>query len=102
MIERHWSGVVQPGQADAYVRHLEAETFPQLRALPGFLRARILRREVPDGTEFRVVSAWSALDAIRAFAGDDVEAAVVPDVVQRMMVRFDARAAHYASVDGEP
>ena len=98
MIERHWSGTAQPGSADAYVRHLEGETFPQLRTLAGFVRAQVLRREVAEGIEFRVVTTWESLDAIRAFAGDDLTAAVVPQAVQDLMVRFDSRAAHYEIV----
>ena len=27
MIERHWRGIVRPGRADDYVRHLEGDTF---------------------------------------------------------------------------
>ena len=38
-------------------------------------------------------------DAIRAFAGQDPEVAVVPAVVQAMMARHDRRAAHYEIVD---
>jgi len=102
MIERHWSGIVRAGRADDYVRHLEGETFPTLRALPGFVRGRILRRDVGEGTEFRIVTVWESLDAVRAFAGDEVELAVVPELVQRMMVRFDPRVTHYAAVGGEP
>ena len=55
-----------------------------------------------EGTEFRIVTVWESLDAVRAFAGDEVELAVVPELVQRMMVRFDPRVTHYAAVGGEP
>jgi hypothetical protein len=99
MIERHWSGLVQPGRAEAYVHHLEAETFPKLRTLDGFVRARVLRREILDGTEFRIVSVWTSLDAVRAFAGDDVTLAVVPPPAQALMVRFDPRVVHYEVVE---
>jgi heme-degrading monooxygenase HmoA len=102
MIERHWSGIVRSDRADDYVRHLERETFPTLRLIPGFVRSRTRRRDVAEGAEFRIVTVWDSLDAIRAFAGDDVEAAVLPEVVQEMMVRFDPRVAHYVPVDGQP
>jgi heme-degrading monooxygenase HmoA len=95
LISRHWKGVSRRDQAEAYVAHLRDETFPALRAIPGFVRASILRREVAAGTEFQVVTVWESLEAIRAFAGPDVEAAVVPEAVQRMMVAFEARASHY-------
>jgi heme-degrading monooxygenase HmoA len=99
VISRHWTGVARPGQAERYVSHLRTETLPQLSAIPGFVRAAILRREVDGGTEFRIVTEWESLAAIRAFAGRDPEVAVVPPVVQAMMVRYDARAVHYDLVN---
>ena len=95
MIARHWRGVAQPAAADAYVAHLRDETFPALTRRPGFLSASILRRDVPLGVEFLIVTNWESLDAIRGFAGEDVETAVVPALVQSMMVEFDRRARHY-------
>jgi len=95
MISRQWKGIARREDAERYVDHLKGDTFPKLASLPGFVRASILRREVPSGTEFQVVSVWESLQAIRAFSGADVEAAVVPPVAEAMMVEFDRRAAHY-------
>ncbi|HWC02489.1 MAG TPA: antibiotic biosynthesis monooxygenase [Methylomirabilota bacterium] len=102
MISRHWTGVARSGQVESYVNHLRTDTFPQLSAIPGFVRAAILRREVDGGTEFRIVTEWASLAAIRAFAGHDFELAVVPPVVQAMMDRYDARVAHYEIADVYP
>ena len=95
MIARHWRGIARATDAEAYVEHLRVETFPALAQLPGFLSASILRREVPLGVEFLIVTNWESLESISAFAGRDVETAVVPAVVQGMMVEFDTRARHY-------
>jgi heme-degrading monooxygenase HmoA len=95
MISRHWTAVAKPGQAEAYRRHLVNDTFPQLANIPGFLRASVLSRSVPGGTEFRVVTEWESLEAIRAFAGSSVEAAVVPPLVQELMARYDSVVVHY-------
>jgi heme-degrading monooxygenase HmoA len=95
MIARHWTGVAHPAYAAAYLEHLQSATFPAIRRLPGFVSASILRRTVPDGVEFLIATTWQSLDAIRAFAGDDTEAAVVPDNVQRMMIRYDHRVRHF-------
>jgi hypothetical protein len=38
---------------------------------------------------------WASLDAIRAFAGDDSELAVLPLEAERLPARFDERAVHY-------
>jgi heme-degrading monooxygenase HmoA len=95
MISRHWKGIAKPASADRYASHLKDETFPELASLPGFIRATILRREVPEGTEFQIVTLWDSLHSIEAFAGVDVEAAVVPPAVQAMMVDYDRRVVHY-------
>ena len=95
MISRHWRGLARRDAAAAYVEHLQTETFPAIRALPGYLGAHILQRDVPEGVEFLVVTEWQSLDAIRAFAGDDVETAVVPAKVQAMMVDYDRVVRHY-------
>ena len=95
MISRQWCGVARREHADAYVAHLRTETFPQLANLPGFVDASILRREVADGVEFLIVTRWESLRAIEQFAGADVTRAVVPGVVQDMMVRFDQIVRHY-------
>jgi heme-degrading monooxygenase HmoA len=99
MIARHWRGLVKRDRADAYVEHLQSDTLPQLVQLAGFLDAKVLRRNLPDGVEFLVVTIWDSLDAIRAFAGTDVESAVVPPKAREMMVEYDRKARHYEVVD---
>ena len=69
MISRHWKGIAKREQANDYIAHLKRDTFPKLASLEGFVQARILRRDVPSGTEFQVVSVWDSLQAIQAFAG---------------------------------
>ena len=102
MISRHWKGLCKRASADRYVEHLESETFPQLLTLPGFIRATILRRELAAGTEFQVVTLWQSLAAIEAFAGQDLETAVVPASARAMMISYDRRVAHYEVVHSFP
>jgi len=99
MISRHWRGLAKAEQADSYVEHLQADTFPAIRKMPGFVSASILRRSVADGVEFLIVTNWASLEAIRAFAGDQVETAVVPAVVQGMMLDYDRSVRHWEVVD---
>lgn len=99
MISRHWRGLAKTQHANAYVEHLRDETFPALQKLEGFISASILRRAVAEGVEFLIITNWTSLDAIRAFAGNDVETAVVPDAVQKMMVDFDRAARHFEVVE---
>jgi heme-degrading monooxygenase HmoA len=95
MISRHWRGLARPERTEEYERHLRDETFPALKRIPGFVGASILKRTLGKGVEFLVITRWTSLDAIRGFAGEDVEAAVVPPKVQSMMIEYDRRVAHY-------
>jgi hypothetical protein len=54
VISRHWRGVSKRERAEAYIAHLQAETFPLLMRIPGFVRASILKREVDRGTDMMV------------------------------------------------
>jgi heme-degrading monooxygenase HmoA len=99
MISRQWRGLARPECAEQYVTHLRSETFPHLQAIPGFVAASILRRELDHGTEFLVVTQWRSMDAIRQFAGSDPDVAVVPDAVRQMMLEYDRVVRHYAVVD---
>jgi heme-degrading monooxygenase HmoA len=95
MISRHWTGICRRDRADAYIHHLRSETLPLLTTIAGFVRASILKRDVERGTEFQIVTVWESLEAIKSFASEDAEAAVVPLVAQAMMVEFESRALHY-------
>ena len=99
MISRQWRGLARAERAADYETHLRAETFPALRGMDGFVDASILRRALPQGVEFLVVTRWRSLAAIAQFAGHDLEAAVVPETVQAMMLDYDARVRHYEVVN---
>ena len=99
MISRQWRGVARKSDANRHVAHLRTETFPQLAGIRGFIDASILRRDTTEGVEFLIVTRWESLEAIRKFAGENVERAVVPENVQAMMVRYDQTVAHYEAVE---
>ena len=65
------------------------------RKMSGFRGIDLLRRTVEDGVEFVTIMRFDSLDAVRAFAGEDYEVAVVPEAARKLLTRFDARSAHY-------
>jgi len=71
-----------------------------LRALDGYRGASLLRRDVDGETELIVITRWHSLDAVRAFAGADVEAAVVEDAAA-LLSRYDERVRHYDIVSDD-
>jgi heme-degrading monooxygenase HmoA len=100
VISRIWHGWTRTGNAAAYQELLLGEVLPGIgERVPGFLGATVLRRDAgADGVEFVTITRFESLDAVRAFAGDDWEVAVVPPEAQRLLDRFDARSAHYETV----
>ena len=98
MISRHWRGLAKSTLADEYVAHLRTETFPQLSTIPGFVNASVLRRTVPEGVEFLIVTNWDSIKAIEQFSGREPETAVVPERVQNMMIEYDDKVRHYERV----
>jgi heme-degrading monooxygenase HmoA len=98
MISRQWRGLAKAARAQAYIEHLRTETFPAIGKLPGFINASILRRAVPEGVEFLVITHWTSVEAIQGFAGADAETAVVPPTVHDMMIEYDRVVRHYEVV----
>ena len=95
MIARHWTGLVKKGREDEYITHLKNETFKRLNQIEGFVNASILKRQLTEATEFLIVTKWDSLEAIRKFAGEKYEDAVVPKIAQELMISYDLYAKHY-------
>jgi heme-degrading monooxygenase HmoA len=99
MVSRHWKGLAKPGEAENYIEHLRTDTFPKLSEIKGFISASILKRPAGQGTEFLIITVWESLEAIERFAGARADVAVVPDVVQAMMIEYDRYVVHYEVVE---
>jgi heme-degrading monooxygenase HmoA len=74
MIARRWTArAAGSAQADAYVAHFEGTVRPRLEGTNGFLGARLEGIQDRGETEIVIVTRWESMDAIRAFAGEDVD-----------------------------
>lgn len=99
MIARVWRGWTDPEHADSYESHLRPELLPGLSKVKGFAGSYLLRRIVGDEVEFMTVILWDSLENIRAVAGPDYEAAVIPEERKKYLKRFDDKAAHFEVVE---
>lgn len=97
MIGRIWYGWTAPENADAYEALLRSTIFPGIvaRRVAGFRRIELFRRPLGDEVEFVTIMWFDTRDAVKAFAGEDHETAVVPPAARALLKRFDARSAHY-------
>ena len=106
MIARIWTARTTRERAPAYAEHLRTHVFARLTEIEGYERAMLLQRpSAPPATgapgsevEVQVITFWRSLEAIRTFAGDDVEAAVVTDTAAALLTDFDRRAKHFEVV----
>lgn len=95
MIARVWSAHALPAQAPAYVDHLRTQVLPAVRQVDGYAGALLLEREDAEAVEIVVITWWRSRDAIRGFAGADLEGAVVADEAAALLTQFDRRVRHY-------
>ena len=82
--------------AKAYEAHFSTTVLPHLRHTDGFSGAYVLEREQEGEVALEVLTMWESLDAVRAFAGADIEAAVVEPEARAVLARFDSRVSHHA------
>ena len=94
MIARIWRGWAATATADNYQRHYETEVNENLSSVSGFRGARLLRREDGQEVMFTSITFFTSLDAVRGFAGDDYEVAVVEEAARRALSRWDERVSH--------
>lgn len=97
MISRIWHGYTYPENADIYENLLKSEIIVGIknRNIPGFREIQVFRRELGNEVEFVTVMWFDSLNAVRAFAGEDYEVAVVPKKARAVLSRFNERSQHY-------
>jgi heme-degrading monooxygenase HmoA len=95
MIARIWRGWTRAEDEAAYVDYLEASGAPASRETPGNRGFYILHRVVGKRAEFVTMSLWDSLEAVRGFAGDEVEQAVFFPEDDRFLVERELTVAHY-------
>jgi hypothetical protein len=93
---RTWSARADAEGAGNYSRYFTGTLLPELRKLPGFEGAYLLRRDLDgDGiVELTAHTLWGSPAAIRAFAGDDITMAIVEPEARAMLLDFDRTATH--------
>ena len=102
MIARVWSGVTKAEDADEYLGYLHETGLAEYARTPGHRRTITMRRIADGRAEFVLVTLWDSLDAVRAFAGADLERAVFYPEDDRFLVARDDRVTHYGVVDHQP
>jgi heme-degrading monooxygenase HmoA len=97
VIGRIWHGYTTFENADIYENLLRNEIFNGIRDrnISGFQEIQLFRRDLNNEVEFITIMWFDSIEAIKAFAGDDYEVAVVPPKARAVLLRFDERSQHY-------
>ena len=93
-ILRHWSARASETQLPAYLEHFSKNVLPELRRVPGYLGANVSVLHTASEAEIFVETTWRSLEAIRGFAGSDLEAAVVAPEAAALLTDFYRRVRH--------
>jgi heme-degrading monooxygenase HmoA len=72
VVARIWHGKTLTSKAAEYYDYLRTG-IKKIESIPGNLGVQVLRLNNGKITEFTVISYWESRDAIRAFAGNDIE-----------------------------
>jgi heme-degrading monooxygenase HmoA len=95
MIARVWKGYATPENAPLYLEHLQHNVFPELEQIDGYRGANVLQKEANGEVEFIVITYWQSMDAIRQFAGENTEIAVVAAEAQAVLSHYESTVLHY-------
>ncbi|HYD59118.1 MAG TPA: hypothetical protein VEC35_02100 [Noviherbaspirillum sp.] len=104
MITRIWRGWTSHDNAPVYQQLLLTEIFPGIAArnVPGYRGISLGRRDLGDEVEFVTIMWFDTTEAVKAFAGEAYDVAVVPPKARAVLARFDDRSAHYETVVQPP
>jgi heme-degrading monooxygenase HmoA len=100
MIARTWHGMVAESKAEAYHQFLLRTGVPDYRATPGNRGVFVLRRVSEGRAHFLLISLWDSWEAIKKFAGDDVERAYYYPEDKDFLLEFEPCVTHYEVLEG--
>jgi uncharacterized protein len=91
---RMWRARSTIEKVGGYVHHATTKVFPALRAIEGYRGAYLGRRSVDGAIELVVLTLWDSMAAVRKFAGEELEKAVVEPQAKTFLTTFDELVTH--------
>jgi heme-degrading monooxygenase HmoA len=95
MIARIWHGRTKASDAQVYTDYLYQSGIPDYRRTPGNRGAWVLQRIENDVAHFITLTFWESREAIKAFAGDDIEVARYYPKDKQYLLEFEPTVMHY-------
>jgi hypothetical protein len=97
-ISRMWTARASKESWPIYREHFSKRVLPELRTVPCYLGATLYARQITNGYEILVETFWRSLDAIKGFAGVNIEKAVVAEEAIAVLRDYDHQVRHYEIV----
>jgi heme-degrading monooxygenase HmoA len=95
-VARRWNAFASPEGAAEYSAHFADVVLLALRQIQGFRGACVVQHEIQPGrVEIVDIKFWESQEAITAFAGADINEAVVDQTAQGLLQDFDRTVTHY-------
>jgi hypothetical protein len=95
MICRMWRGETALDKAGSYLAYLQATGISAYQSTAGNRGVLVLKRRTERTIEWVTVSLWDSVDAIRDFAGDDIEVPVYYPEDRKHLLSFAPRVDHF-------
>ena len=98
MIVRMWHGRVPTGKARVYREFTNRRAIPDYQSVRGNISVHILERQEGEVTHFITLTFWESLDAVKGFAGDNIERAKYYPEDKDFLLEFEPTVVHYEVV----
>lgn len=94
-VARVWRAAARPDDVPKYLHVFREQVAPELQALAGFLGATVLTAPRDALVDIVVTTRWTSRAAIEAFAGADLERAVIEPEALAVLADHDDRVRHF-------
>ena len=94
VVAREWKGRVAPARADEYYQYLLGGV-TKIRSIPGSLGVEVMRRNEAGAVEYVVISYWESREAIKAYAGQDIDKPHHLPKDRELLLELPTRVLHY-------
>jgi len=95
MIARTWHGVTAASKSDEYLDYLNKTGIPDYQATEGNQGVYVLRRIEGNKAHFFLLTLWESEDAIKKFAGSDMEKARYYPEDNEYLLELEPMVTHY-------
>lgn len=98
MMARFWRGITSAENADEYAAYMEKTGVKDIRATEGNRGVYVLRRIANGQAEFLFISLWDSTDAIKKFAGPEIDKAFYYPKDKEFLLNLEPKVIHYEVV----